>query len=36
MEFIIDNSAAMAEAVGYVQLPDADYEEARKTLDAIK
>jgi len=36
MEFIIDNSAEMAEAVGYVQLPDADYEEARKTLDAIK
>ena len=36
MEFVIDNSAAMAEAVGYVQLPDADYEEARKTLDAIK
>ena len=36
MEFVIDNSAAMAEAVGYVQLPDADYEEARKTLDTIK
>lgn len=36
MEFVIDNSAEMAEAVGYVQLPDADYEEARKTLDSVK
>jgi phosphate transport system substrate-binding protein len=36
MEFVIDSSAEMAEAVGYVQLPEADYEEARKTLDSVK
>ena len=36
MEFVIDNSAEMAKAVGYVQLPEADYEEARKTLDSVK
>ncbi len=36
MEFVIDNSAEMAKAVGYVQLPEADYEEARKTLDSVQ
>ena len=36
MEYVIDNSGEMAKAVGYVQLPEADYEEARKTLDSVK
>ncbi|WP_186671474.1 PstS family phosphate ABC transporter substrate-binding protein [Sporosarcina sp. BP05] len=36
MEYVIDNAGEMAKAVGYVQLPDADYEEARKTLDSVK
>ncbi|KAA0948569.1 PstS family phosphate ABC transporter substrate-binding protein [Sporosarcina sp. ANT_H38] len=36
LEFVIDNSAEMSKAVGYVQLPEADYEEARKTLDSVK
>ncbi len=36
MEYVIDNAGEMAKAVGYVQLPDADYEEARKALDSVK
>ena len=36
MEFVIDNSAAMAKAVGYVQLPDEEYKKTRDALDAVK
>lgn len=36
MEFVIDNAAEMANAVGYVQLPEEEYDVARELLDAIK
>jgi len=36
MEFVIDNSAAMAKAVGYVQLPEEEYKKTRDALDAVK
>ncbi|MFS0576189.1 PstS family phosphate ABC transporter substrate-binding protein [Sporosarcina sp. 179-K 3D1 HS] len=36
MEFVIDNAAEMAEAVGYVQLPEEEYKKTRDALDAIK
>ncbi|MBO0587772.1 PstS family phosphate ABC transporter substrate-binding protein [Sporosarcina sp. E16_8] len=36
MEYVIDNAGEMAKAVGYVQLPDADYEDARKAIDSVK
>ncbi|BAQ09093.1 phosphate ABC transporter periplasmic protein [Bacillus sp. OxB-1] len=36
MEFVIDNSADMAKAVGYVQLPEEEYKKTRDALDAVK
>ncbi|MEK3936871.1 PstS family phosphate ABC transporter substrate-binding protein [Sporosarcina sp. FSL W7-1349] len=35
MEFVIDNSADMAKAVGYVQLPEEEYKKTRDALDAV-
>ncbi|CAM3162303.1 PstS family phosphate ABC transporter substrate-binding protein [Filibacter tadaridae] len=36
MDFVIDNSAEMADAVGYVRLPVTEYDEAKKQLDSVK
>lgn len=36
MTFTLENAGAMAEAVGYVKLPDAMYEEGLSTLEGLK
>ena len=36
MEFVIDNSAEMADAVGYVRLPAPEYDAAKKLLESVK
>jgi phosphate transport system substrate-binding protein len=36
MNYTLENAGSMAEAVGYVKLPDADYEEGLKTLEGLK
>lgn len=36
MKFTLENAGEMAEAVGYVSLPDEKYEEALKELEALK
>lgn len=36
MKFTIENAGDMAEAVGYVKLPDEKYEEGLKTLEGLK
>ena len=36
MEFTLENAGDMAEAVGYVRLPDEKYEEGLKTLEGLK
>ncbi|SDM86065.1 phosphate ABC transporter substrate-binding protein, PhoT family [Psychrobacillus sp. OK028] len=36
MKYSLENAGDMAEAVGYVRLPDADYEEGLSTLEGLK
>ncbi|MEK4486478.1 PstS family phosphate ABC transporter substrate-binding protein [Psychrobacillus sp. FSL H8-0484] len=36
MKYTIENAGAMSEAVGYVKLPDADYEKGLADLEALK
>ncbi|MDQ0213881.1 phosphate transport system substrate-binding protein [Oikeobacillus pervagus] len=36
VKFIIENSGTLAEEVGYVKLPDQEYEDALKTLEGLK
>ncbi|MFJ8236959.1 PstS family phosphate ABC transporter substrate-binding protein [Ureibacillus sp. NPDC094379] len=36
MKYTLENAGAMAEAVGYVKLPDADYETGLSTLEGLK
>ncbi|MED3762908.1 PstS family phosphate ABC transporter substrate-binding protein [Ureibacillus sp. FSL K6-8385] len=36
MKFLLENAGDMAEAVGYIRLPEEKYEEGLKKLDAIK
>ncbi len=36
MKFTLENSGDMAEAVGYVRLPEEKYAEGLKTLEGLK
>lgn len=36
MKFSLENAAEMAEAVGYVKLPDEKYEEGLSALEGLK
>ncbi len=36
MKYTLENAGEMAEAVGYVKLPDEKYEEGLKTLEGLK
>ena len=36
MEYSLENAGDMAEAVGYVRLPDAEYEKGLSTLEGLK